>query len=84
MKNRNHWWIYSSTYGLHTAIFGQTANDGGMTLFMINDERDPRRIGVRDWDDVSKREGWVKVKPLNMPTDEEIAQAVDRSRLPDK
>ena len=74
MKDREHWWVFSRSYGLHTATFGKTVN--GVTIFMINDERDPKRIGVRIWDDVSLREGWVKVKPLNMPTDEEITSAL--------
>jgi hypothetical protein len=79
MKDREHWWVYSRKYGLHGATFGKAVND--RPFFIINDERDPRRIGIRDWDDVSKREGWVKVKPLNMPTDEEIALALEAAGL---
>lgn len=73
------WWIYSPDRhawgGLRIASFRKTVQ--GALVFIIHAETDASRIGLRIWDDVSEREGWVQVKQIDIPTDNEIAAAVD-------
>lgn len=73
------WWIYAPERhpwgGARIAHFRKTAN--GTTIVVITGETDARRVGVRVWDDISPREGWVKVKQSELPSRAEIDAAID-------
>lgn len=61
--------------GLRVGAFQKTHD--GTEIVVIQGEVDQRRIGVRIWDDVAEREGWVKVAPIPIPTAEQIKAALD-------
>lgn len=72
------WWVYSPRdegwAGLRIGHFGvMKRQDGsvmdteGATPFFILGEV-PYRSGIRIWENVSKREGWVKVRQIGVPT----------------
>jgi len=73
------WWIYSPERhewgGLRIAHFRKTMD--GMVLVIIAQETNKRRIGFRVWDEIAPREGWVKVKQIQMPTRAEVDAALD-------
>lgn len=72
------WWIYAPERhpwgGARIAHFRKTVD--GTMIVTIPGEADPRRVGVRVWDDISPREGWVKVRQIPLPTKEEVASAI--------
>lgn len=69
MEGTEVWWIVSTHQepwaGLRQATFFPATN--GPTLCFIQGEADPRRIGVRSWDDIREREGWRKVERIPVP-----------------
>jgi hypothetical protein len=72
------WWIYSDVVdaewaGLRMAHFRKV---DGQTVVIIQGEMDHRRIGVRFWHDVAKRERWRKVEQIPIPTAERIRDAL--------
>lgn len=73
------WWIYSPERhawgGLRTAHFLKTIE--GELIVIIQNETSVMRIGPRVWDDISPREGWVKVKQIEFPSRVEIEAAID-------
>ena len=73
------WWIYSPERhewgGLRIAHFRKSVD--GAVLVIISGETDKRRIGVRIWEDVGPREGWVKVKQIAVPSSAEVKFAID-------
>lgn len=73
------WWIYSPERhawgGLHLAHFRKSIQ--GNLLVLILGEVDHRRVGLRVWDDITEREGWVQVKQIKIPTNDEITMAID-------
>jgi hypothetical protein len=75
------WWIYAPERhpwgGLRLAHFRKTID--GTVIVIITGETDTRRIGPRVWEDVAPREGWVKVKPIELPTRVEVEAAIDRA-----
>lgn len=79
--HREVWWIYAPERhpwgGLKIAHFHKSIN--GEWWVFISGETDTRRIGVRSWNDISQREGWVKVQPIPMPSKLEIDYAIDRA-----
>ncbi|MCK1670331.1 hypothetical protein [Bradyrhizobium sp. 150] len=89
------WWIYSPINGkewagLRIAHFRKTTN--GVLICTIANEIDPRRIGVRVWEDIQQSELWYKVKQVPIPNlvevmaaalplpDEELSSEADPSR----
>jgi hypothetical protein len=82
---REVWWIFSYGYGpngpgepwagLKVAHFSKTVD--GTVIVFIQGETDRRRIGMRTWDDIAEREGWVKVAPIAIPSDQDIKRALD-------
>lgn len=77
------WWIYSDHdepwAGRRIAHFRKSAPNGDLVV-VISGEADRRRVGLRIWDDVRAREGWIKVKQIEMPSEAEIARALTESR----
>lgn len=75
------WWIYSPINGkewagLRIAHFRKTTN--GWLIVVIDSEIDPRRMGVRIWEDIQRTELWYKVKQIAIPTMAEImAHAIE-------
>lgn len=87
------WWVYSprdeAWAGLRIGHFGvMKRQDGsvmdteGATPFFILGEV-PHRGGIRIWENVSKREGWVKVRRIDVPTVPECLAAIGELELPD-
>lgn len=74
------WWIYAPERhpwgGLKIAHFSKPMNSDNIIVIIMG-ETDPRRIGVRYWNDIEEREGWVKVKQATLPTRAEIDAALD-------
>lgn len=74
------WWIFSrgenEWNGLRVAFFRKVPPDE-MEIVVIIGELDPRRVGPRVWADMSPREGWVKVRKIDLPTGWEIVSAID-------
>jgi hypothetical protein len=76
------WWIFSQGEhewcGLRIAHFRKASSSNGGTddIVVIQGEVDPRRVGVRIWDDIKDREGWRKVKQIAIPDADEIAAAI--------
>jgi hypothetical protein len=75
-EEKEFWWIYSEHKdecrhaewaGLRIAVFLMVQSfDGPVQFFSIFGEVG-ERIGIRIWDDVSKREGWRKVEQIKVP-----------------
>jgi len=66
------WWIYSPVNGvtwagLRIAHFELTSNSD-TELVVISGESDPRRIGMRVWEDVQRNEHWYKVEQITVPS----------------
>lgn len=70
------WWIFSPRSedwaNLRLATFFRSL---GVDVFIIHNEPH-KRMGVRVWDDVKVLEGWVKVKPVELPTADEVKEAL--------
>lgn len=74
------WWVYSTQDKMWAGLRIATvipASPAHGELFVIHNEVGPR-VGVRAWDDVSEREGWVKVKKIDVPTSEDIIATLAR------
>jgi hypothetical protein len=79
------WWIFSLGRGpnglgepwggLRIGHFHKTVDF--TEVVFINGETDRRRIGMRIWDDIAEREGWVKVAKIAVPSDDDIKHALD-------
>lgn len=73
------WFIFSTRKeewaGLRLATFMKSANQPWIDVLYIYHEA-PERAGVRIWQDIEKREEWVKVRKIEMPTPDEIRQAI--------
>lgn len=85
------WWVYSQRpeawAGLRIAHFGVVSLDDrkmnaiGVTPFFILGEV-PHRGGIRVWENASKREGWVKVRRIDVPTKAACLAAMEFLELP--
>lgn len=80
MENDFHeiWWIYSPSEeewgGLRIAHFRKSTND--VLIVIIDGEVDRRRVGLRVWEDIEKRERWYKVAQIIPPTKTNIQAAM--------
>lgn len=63
------WWIASKHKepwaGLRIAHF-RKAVDGTLVFFVLGEP--PERMGLRVWNDVSKREGWTMIQQIPIPS----------------
>lgn len=86
------WWVYSPRQeawaGLRIAHFGVLKSLDGFVLvseaqtpFFILGEV-PHRSGIRIWENASKREGWVKVRRIDVPTHAACLAAMAVLELP--
>jgi hypothetical protein len=73
------WFIFThrkeSWGNLRVATFVKS-NTGRMDVVFIHNEP-PERTGPRVWDDIVEREGWFKVRQIEVPTAEEVARVCD-------
>lgn len=84
------WWVYSPRTepwaGLRIAHFGvrsgiHVAAKTEATPFFILGEV-PYRSGIRVWENAAKREGWVKVRRIDVPTHAACLAAMEFLELP--
>jgi hypothetical protein len=71
------WWIFSKNEdygGLRVAHFRKSVH-GVMLIIISNEQRN--RMGARIWDDIRDREGWVRVKQIEVPTKVDVTAAID-------
>lgn len=77
---REFWWIFSHHdepwAGLRIAVF-TPVRGSPEPCFIITSEADPRRVGLRHWPEVSEREGWVKVKRIDVPCHCDVKAAME-------
>jgi len=74
---REIWFIFThrkEPWGnLRLATFVPT-NEPGMNLVIIHNE-EPYRTGPRIWKDIVAREGWFKVRKIELPTTDDVRAA---------
>lgn len=73
------WFIYSPLpeewADLRIATFVRSFGERDVQLVIIHNET-LDRMGPRVWADIVEREGWVKVRRIEMPTIDEVERAL--------
>jgi|EndMetStandDraft_3_1072993.scaffolds.fasta_scaffold22881_10 hypothetical protein len=80
---REVWFIYSPRdepwANIRIATFTKAVNRPHLELVVIHNEVGSR-MGVRVWEDIVESEGWIKVKPIEIPTPAEVMAASIRAK----
>lgn len=83
MSDGELWFIFSPLdepwANLRIATFTKAMNEPHLEIVVIHNE-EPTRLGPRVWRDIKAREGWFKVRKIDVPTAAEVAECARQEK----